>query len=298
MVRGVPFRGVAWKNVTKTLRGAVLCNPAAYTTIFSHLCDSSANFLECPVSFMCVFWSSFQAFVFPNSCFEMLMQGHVLDTFFHDFQRLLLVQLSIFLINLFVGTYRLSSHARLGAFVIQTKLYYMSRPRQKFPEAVETRLKYFLPHFNRFFLLLLKEDLRVQSWSPEFQRFQWSKGTYKLSLFLIYFFKEGSGWSAVEAAEFNRAVEKNFYRPLRLIGKISTASQPRLKPTVSTALQPRPEMSEAIVGCDDSCDLVSWFFSWGCFALSRAISWRSQFIEDSIFRFWYCGSTMLSQMVE
>ena len=163
MVRGVPFRGVAWKNVTKTLRGAVLCNPAAYTTIFSHLCDSSANFLECPVSFMCVFWSSFQAFVFPNSCFEMLMQGHVLDTFFHDFQRLLLVQLSIFLINLFVGTYRLSSHARLGAFVIQTKLYYMSRPRQKFPEAVETRLKYFLPHFNRFFLLLLKEDLRVQS---------------------------------------------------------------------------------------------------------------------------------------
>jgi len=33
----------------------------------------------------------------------------------------LLVQLSIFLINIFVGTYRLSSHARLEAFVIQTK---------------------------------------------------------------------------------------------------------------------------------------------------------------------------------
>ena len=32
----------------------------------------------------------------------------------------LLVQLSIFLINLFVGTYKLSSHARLEAFVIQT----------------------------------------------------------------------------------------------------------------------------------------------------------------------------------
>jgi len=32
------------------------------------------------------------------------------------------VQLSIFLIYLFVGTYRLSSHARLEAFVIQTKL--------------------------------------------------------------------------------------------------------------------------------------------------------------------------------
>jgi len=30
----------------------------------------------------------------------------------------LLVQLSIFLIDLFVGTYRLSSHARLEAFVI------------------------------------------------------------------------------------------------------------------------------------------------------------------------------------
>jgi len=32
------------------------------------------------------------------------------------------VQLSIFLIELFVGTYNLSSHARLEAFVIQTKL--------------------------------------------------------------------------------------------------------------------------------------------------------------------------------
>jgi len=34
----------------------------------------------------------------------------------------LLVRLSIFLIDLFVGTCRLSSHARLEAFVIQTKL--------------------------------------------------------------------------------------------------------------------------------------------------------------------------------
>ena len=32
------------------------------------------------------------------------------------------MQLSILLIYLFVGTYRLSSHARLEAFVIQTKL--------------------------------------------------------------------------------------------------------------------------------------------------------------------------------
>ena len=35
-----------------------------------------------------------------------------------------LVQLSIFFIDLFVGTYRLSSNARLEAFVIQTKLNY------------------------------------------------------------------------------------------------------------------------------------------------------------------------------
>ena len=34
----------------------------------------------------------------------------------------LLVQLSIFLMDLFVGTYRLSSYARLEAFVIQTKM--------------------------------------------------------------------------------------------------------------------------------------------------------------------------------
>jgi len=44
--------------------------------------------------------------------------------FFNITQKLtnLLVQLSIFLIDIFVGTYRLSSHARLEAFVIQTKL--------------------------------------------------------------------------------------------------------------------------------------------------------------------------------
>jgi len=32
------------------------------------------------------------------------------------------LRLTLFLIDLFVGTYRLSSHARLEAFVIQTKL--------------------------------------------------------------------------------------------------------------------------------------------------------------------------------
>jgi len=44
--------------------------------------------------------------------------------FFNIIQKFtnLLVQLSIFLIDFFVGTYRLSSHARLEAFVIQTKL--------------------------------------------------------------------------------------------------------------------------------------------------------------------------------
>jgi len=29
---------------------------------------------------------SFQAFLFPNFCFKMLVQGHMLDTCFHDFQ--------------------------------------------------------------------------------------------------------------------------------------------------------------------------------------------------------------------
>ena len=38
-----------------------------------NLCDSFANFLECPVSFLCAFWSSFQAFLFPNFCFQMAL---------------------------------------------------------------------------------------------------------------------------------------------------------------------------------------------------------------------------------
>jgi hypothetical protein len=44
--------------------------------------------------------------------------------FFNIIQKFtnLLVQLSIFLIDFFVGTYGLSSHAKLEAFVIQTKL--------------------------------------------------------------------------------------------------------------------------------------------------------------------------------
>ena len=41
---------------------------------------------------------------------------------FFNITQKLIVQLSIFLIDFFVGTYSLSSHARLEAFVIQTKL--------------------------------------------------------------------------------------------------------------------------------------------------------------------------------
>jgi len=50
------------------------------------------------------------------------------------------VQLSIFLIYLFVGTYRLSSHARLEAFVIQTKLTYLEPPASPFTKAFIYRL--------------------------------------------------------------------------------------------------------------------------------------------------------------
>jgi len=34
----------------------------------------------------------------------------------------------------------------------------------------------------------------------------------------------------------------------------------------------KPSLSRPIVGSDNSCDLVSCFFSWGCFALSRPIT--------------------------
>ena len=54
------------------------------------------------------------------------MYAFVLATYYarHGSITDLLVQLSIFSIDLSVGTYRLSSHARLEAFVIQTKLNY------------------------------------------------------------------------------------------------------------------------------------------------------------------------------
>jgi hypothetical protein len=56
--------------------------------------------------------------------FDNISDGDIKVLFFNITQKFtnLLVQLSIFLIDLFVGTYRLSSHARLEAFVIQTKL--------------------------------------------------------------------------------------------------------------------------------------------------------------------------------
>jgi len=49
-----------------------------------------------------------------------ISEGDIKGFAFNITQKLtnLLVQLSIFLIDLFVGTYRLSSHARLEAFVI------------------------------------------------------------------------------------------------------------------------------------------------------------------------------------
>jgi len=61
-------------------------------------------------------WSRVSTVIFLNVISKVL--------FFNTTQKFanLLVQLSIFLIDLFVGTYRLSSHARLEAFVIQTKL--------------------------------------------------------------------------------------------------------------------------------------------------------------------------------
>jgi hypothetical protein len=55
--------------------------------------------------------------------FANISEGDIKGLFFNITQKFtyLLVQLSILLIDLSVGTYRLSSHARLGAFVIQTK---------------------------------------------------------------------------------------------------------------------------------------------------------------------------------
>ena len=56
--------------------------------------------------------------------FDNISEGNIKDLFFNITQKFtnVLVQLSIFLIDLFVWSYRLSSHARLEAFVIQSKL--------------------------------------------------------------------------------------------------------------------------------------------------------------------------------
>jgi hypothetical protein len=56
-----------------------------------------------------------------NHLFDNISEGDIKGFVFQQLTNSL-VQLSIFLIDLFVGTYRLSSHARLEAFVIQTKL--------------------------------------------------------------------------------------------------------------------------------------------------------------------------------
>ena len=56
-----------------------------------------------------------------NHLFDNISEGDIKGFVFQQLTNSL-VQLSIFLIDLFVGTYRLSSYARLEAFVIQTKL--------------------------------------------------------------------------------------------------------------------------------------------------------------------------------
>ena len=60
---------------------------------------------------------------FTVHLFDNIFEGDIKGFVFQHNSRFtnLLVQLSIFLFNLYVGTYRLSSHARLEAFVIQTK---------------------------------------------------------------------------------------------------------------------------------------------------------------------------------
>ena len=64
-------------------RCCLVCFP--FCSVLSLVRLICANFLECPVSFLCAFWSSFQAFLFLNFCFKMLVQGHMLDMLFHDF---------------------------------------------------------------------------------------------------------------------------------------------------------------------------------------------------------------------
>jgi hypothetical protein len=59
-----------------------------------------------------------------------------------------------------------------------------------------------------------------------------------------------------------------------------------LQATEEVLVNSSNNVSRPIVGCDASCDLVSWFFSWGCFAWSRAISWRSQFAMLLVQCYW------------
>ena len=66
-----------------------------------------------------------------RSIFSCIGTEHLRHQFIHLFDNIsegdikAAVQLSIFLIDLFVGTCRLSIHARLEAFVIQTKLNFL-----------------------------------------------------------------------------------------------------------------------------------------------------------------------------
>jgi len=86
-----------------------------------NLCENG-DYIQDEKRYFFMYWyCTFTAPVHPF--INNISEGDIKGLFFNitKFSNLL-VQLSIFLIVLFVGTYRLSSHARLEAFVIQTKL--------------------------------------------------------------------------------------------------------------------------------------------------------------------------------
>ena len=90
-----------------------------YSSFFFWCLVQSGLLLFLKLAFLCY---SSTALAGGYSCVTLTLTLTLL--FFNITQKFtnLLVQLSIFLIDLFVGTYRLSSHARLEAFIIQTKL--------------------------------------------------------------------------------------------------------------------------------------------------------------------------------
>jgi hypothetical protein len=107
--------GLYGRNPDRSARVCNLCENGNYIIIFK-----IRNTLFFHVSVPNIYGTSSSTYliIFLKVVSEVL--------FFNITQKFtnLLMQLSIFLIDLFVGTYRLSSHARLEAFVIQTKLNY------------------------------------------------------------------------------------------------------------------------------------------------------------------------------